>query len=68
MGQTTELLKRLFLEEWKALLLANLLFTAFSLPLLTVGPALLAMNGVLTRRADDRGNSSCPVPPPEQPE
>ena len=59
MGQTTELLKRLFLEEWKALLLANLLFTAFSLPLLTVGPALLAMNGVLTRRADDRGNSSC---------
>ena len=42
MGQTTELLKRLFLEEWKALLLANLLFTAFSLPLLTVGPALLA--------------------------
>lgn len=23
MGQTTELLKRLFLEEWKALLLAN---------------------------------------------
>ena len=28
MGQTTELLKRLFLEEWKALLLANLLFTA----------------------------------------
>ena len=59
MGQTTELLKRLFLEEWKALLLANLLFTAFSLPLLTVGPALLAMNGVLTRRADDRGHSSC---------
>lgn len=59
MGQTTELLKRLFLEEWKTLLLANLLFTAFSLPLLTVGPALLAMNGVLTRRVDDRGNSSC---------
>lgn len=59
MGQITELLKRFFLEEWKTLLLANLLFTAFSLPLITVGPALLAMNGVLTRRADSRGSSSC---------
>lgn len=59
MGQTTQLLKRLFSEEWKTLLLVNILFSAFSLPLVTAGPALLAMTGVLTRRADDRGSVSC---------
>ncbi len=59
MEETTQLLKRFFTEEWKTLLLANILFTAFSLPVVTAGPALLAMNGVLTRRADGRGSSSC---------
>ena len=59
MGQTTELLKRLFLEEWKTLMVVNILFTLFSLPLITVGPALLAMNGVLTRRVDGRGTPGC---------
>ena len=59
MEQTIARLKRLFLEEWKTLLMVNVLFTIASLPILTVGPALLAMNGVLTRVADDRSGCAC---------
>lgn len=54
MQSSVELLKRFFCEELKTLLLVNILTIAFSLPLVTAGPALLAMNGVLIRVADDR--------------
>lgn len=54
MHSTAELLKRFFCEEWKTLLLVNILAAVFSLPLITAGPALLAMNGVLIRLADGR--------------
>lgn len=54
MGDTIAILKRLFMEEWKTLMVVNLLTAVCSLPLFTIGPAILAMNGVLTRVADDR--------------
>lgn len=54
MRRSLSLLKRLILEEWSTLLVVNLLAVLLSLPLVTIGPALLAMNGVLTRLVDDR--------------
>lgn len=54
MRRSLYLLKRLFLEEWSTLLVVNIMAVLLSLPLVTIGPALLAMNGVLTRLADDR--------------
>lgn len=54
MRRSLYLLKRLFVEEWSTLLVVNLLAVLVSLPLVTIGPALLAMNGVLTRLVDDR--------------
>lgn len=58
MQKTISILKRLFSEEWKTLLEINLMATVFSLLVITAGPALLAMHGVLIRLADDRCDGS----------
>lgn len=47
-------LRRLFLEDWKNLLVLNLFTVVCSIPIVTIGPAFLALNGVLTRTLDDR--------------
>lgn len=52
MRDTVLTLKRLFGEEWKNLMLLSMAAAAFSLPLITVGPSLLALHGVLMRIMD----------------
>ena len=47
-------LRRLFLEDWKDLLLLNVFTVVCSIPVVTIGPAFLALNGVLTRTLDNR--------------
>lgn len=47
-------LKRLFGEELTNLLLLNLLTAAFCLPVITAGPAVLALNGTLIKIVDNR--------------
>lgn len=54
MHDTILILKRLFGEEWKNLMLLSLAAAAISLPLVTIGPAVLALHGVLTRLLDGR--------------
>ena len=54
MGESVQMLRRLFGEEWKSLMVLSVAAAVCSLPLVTAGPALLAMNGALTRLADDR--------------
>ena len=47
-------IKRLFREEFNNLLFLNLLTAALCLPVVTIGPALLALTGTLVKIADDR--------------
>lgn len=47
-------IKRLFTEEFKTLLFLNLLTALLCLPIVTMGPALLALNGTLVKILDDR--------------
>lgn len=54
MKNTISNLKRLFWEDWKKLLLLNVLTVICSLPVVTIGPAILALNGTLIRMIDDR--------------
>ncbi len=54
MQQTVTIIKRFFGEEWKTLMILSALTVVFSLPVVTIGPALLALNGVLTRISDNR--------------
>lgn len=58
MQRTISILKRLFSEEWKTLLEINVMAAVLALPVITAGPALLAMYGVLVRLADDRCDGS----------
>lgn len=48
------IIKRLFGEEFNTLLFLNLLVTLLCIPVVTVGPALLALTGTLIKIADDR--------------
>lgn len=50
-------IKRLFTEEFNNLLFMNLLTALLCLPVITIGPALMALNGTLIKILDDR----CPV-------
>ena len=52
MRDTVLTLKRLFGEEWKNLMLLSIAAAVFSLPLITIGPSLLALHGVLMRIMD----------------
>ena len=54
MGESIQMLKRLFGEEWKSMMLLSAAAVVCALPVITIGPSLLAMNAVLTRLADDR--------------
>lgn len=54
MRDTMTILKRLFGEEWKNLMLLSAAAAAVSLPVFTIGPAVLALHGVLTRVVDGR--------------
>lgn len=54
MKQSFSILKKMIIEHWNTLLKVNVLTVLACLPLVTIGPAVLAMNGVLTRLADDR--------------
>lgn len=47
-------LKRLFGEEFNNLLLLNLLTVGLCIPVVTAGPAILAMKGTLVKILDDR--------------
>ena len=47
-------IKRLFQEEFNSLLFMNLIVTALCLPVVTIGPALLALTGTLVKIVDDR--------------
>ena len=47
-------IKRLFGEEFNNLLFLNLLVTLLCLPVITIGPALLALTGTLVKIVDDR--------------
>ena len=47
-------MKRMFQEEFNNLLFMNLLTAALCLPVVTIGPALLALNGTLVKIVDDR--------------
>lgn len=47
-------IKRLFREEFNNLLFLNLLVAALCLPVITIGPALLALTGTLVKIVDDR--------------
>lgn len=47
-------IKRLFGEEFNNLLFLNLLVTLLCLPVITIGPALLALTGTLVKILDDR--------------
>lgn len=51
-------LKRLFGEEFKELLLLNLMTAALCLPLVTAGPALLALTGTMIKILDNHCNLS----------
>lgn len=46
-------IKRLFGEEFNTLLFLNLLTAALMLPVVTIGPALLALNGTLIKILDN---------------
>lgn len=46
--------KRLFGEEFNNLLFLNLLVTLLCIPVITIGPALLALTGTLVKILDDR--------------
>lgn len=46
-------IKRLFGEEFNTLLFLNLLTVALMLPVVTIGPALLALNGTLIKILDN---------------
>ena len=47
-------IKRLFREEFNSLLFLNLIVAALCIPVVTIGPALLALTGTLVKIADDR--------------
>lgn len=47
-------IKRLFREEFNNLLFMNLIVAALCLPVVTIGPALLALTGTLVKIVDDR--------------
>ena len=47
-------IKRLFGEEFNNLLFLNLLVTLLCMPVITIGPALLALTGTLVKILDDR--------------
>ena len=47
-------IKRLFGEEFNNLLFLNLLVTLLCIPVITIGPALLALTGTLVKILDDR--------------
>ncbi len=47
-------IKRLFSEEFNTLFFLNLLVAALCLPIVTIGPALLAMTGTLVKILDNR--------------
>ncbi len=47
-------IKRLFTEEFNNLLFLNLITAALCLPVVTIGPALLALTGTLVKIVDDR--------------
>lgn len=47
-------MKRLFREEFNNLLFMNLLTAVLCLPVVTIGPALLALNGTLVKIVDER--------------
>lgn len=46
-------IKRLFGEEFNSLLFLNLLTVALMLPIITIGPAVLALNGTLIKILND---------------
>lgn len=58
MRQSVTILKKLIVEHWITLLKLNIITIIACLPVVTIGPAVLAMNGVLTRLADDRMDGS----------
>lgn len=47
-------IKRLFREEFNSLLFMNLIVAALCIPVVTIGPALLALTGTLVKIVDDR--------------
>lgn len=51
-------IKRLFQEEFNSLLFLNLIVAALCIPVVTIGPALLALTGTLIKIVDDRCQQS----------